>query len=108
MEFLHERGLVVESGYRLVPTRAAVLVFGRPRYVLQVLPRPVIDCQFIGTAYDEWSTDRGWTDRIVVEENLLQTWLTLAERYFSHAGHPFSRDMRTMSRDERLESGRRG
>ena len=100
VEFLHERGLVVERGDRLVPTRAAVLVFGRPRYVLQVLPRPVLDCQFIGAAYDEWSTDRGWADRIVVEENLLQAWLILVERYFSHAERPFSRDMRTMSRDD--------
>ena len=100
VEFLHERGLVVESGDRLVPTRAAVLVFGRPRYVLQVLPRPVIDCQFIGAAYDEWSADLGWTDRIVVEENLLQTWLTIVERYFSHAGRPFNLDMRTMRRDD--------
>ena len=73
---------------------------GRPRYVLQVLPRPVIDCQFIGAAYDEWSTDRGWTDRIVVEENLLQAWLTLVERYFRDAKRPFSLDMRTMSRDD--------
>ena len=39
VEFLHERGLVVECGDRLAPTRAAVLVFGRPRYVRQVLPR---------------------------------------------------------------------
>ena len=100
VEFLHERGLVVESGDRLVPTRAAVLVFGRPRYVLQVLPRPVIDCQFIGAAYDEWSTDLGWTDRIVVEENLLQTWLILVERYFRHVERPFSPDMRTMRRDD--------
>lgn len=51
MPFLHEMGLVVECSDRLAPTRAAVLAFGRPRYVRQVLPRPVIDCQFIGVAY---------------------------------------------------------
>ena len=101
VEFLHERGLVVECGDRLAPTRAAVLVFGKPRYVLQVLPRPVIDCQFIGAAYDEWSPDLRWTDRIVVEENLLQAWLTLVERYFRHAETPFRLDMRTMRRDDR-------
>ena len=100
VEFLHERGLVVECGDRLAPTRAAVLVFGRPRYVRQVLPRPVIDCQFIGVTYDEWSPDLGWTDRIVVEENLLQTWFTLVERYFRHAGRPFSLDMQNMLRDD--------
>ena len=100
VEFLHERGLVVECGDRLAPTRAAVLVFGRPRYVRQVLPRPVIDCQFIGFTYDEWSPDLRWTDRIVVEENLLQAWLTLAERYFRLAERPFSLDMQTMRRDD--------
>ena len=100
VEFLHERGLVVECGDRLAPTRAAVLVFGRPRYVRQVLPRPVIDCQFIGVTYNEWSPDLRWTDRIVVEENLLQAWLIVAERYMRHAERPFSIDTRTMRRND--------
>ena len=100
VEFLHDRGLVVECGDRLAPTRAAVLVFGRPRYVRQVLPHPVIDCQFIGAAYDEGPPERHWTDRIVVEENLLQAWLIVAERYMRHADRPFSIDMRTMRRDD--------
>ena len=100
VEFLHDRGLAVECGDRLVPTRAAVLVFGRPRYVRQVLPRPVIDCQFIGAAYDDGPPERHWTDRIVVEENLLQAWLNVAERYMRRAEHPFSLDMRTMRRND--------
>ena len=100
VEFLHDRGLVAECGDRLAPTRAAVLVFGRPRYVRQVLPRPVVDCQFIGAAYDEGPPERHWTDRIVVEENLLQAWLILAERYMRHAERPFSPDMQTMRRDD--------
>ena len=101
VEFLHERGWVVECGDRLAPTRAAVLVFGRSRYVLQVLPRPVIDCQFIGATYDEWTPDLRWFDRIVVEENLIQAWLTLVERYFRHAAIPFRLDKRTMRRIDR-------
>lgn len=100
VEFLHHRGLVVERGDRLAPTRAAVLVFGRPRYVRQVLPRSVIDCQFIGAAYDDGPPERHWTDRIVVEENLLQAWLTVAERFMRHAGRTFSLDMRTLRRDD--------
>ncbi|MDE2983226.1 MAG: hypothetical protein OXU69_00855 [Gemmatimonadota bacterium] len=100
VEFLHHRGLVVECGDRLAPTRAAVLVFGRPRYVRQVLPRPVVDCQFIGATYDDGPPDRHWTDRIVVEENLLQAWLTVAERYMRHAERPFSIDTRTLRRDD--------
>jgi ATP-dependent DNA helicase RecG len=100
VEFLHHRGLVVECGDRLAPTRAAVLGFGRPRYVRQVLPRPVVDCQFIGAAYDEGPPEHHWTDRIVVEENLLQAWLTIAERYIRHAERPFNIDTRTLRRDD--------
>ena len=100
VEFLHDRGLVVECGDRLAPTRAAVLVFGRPRYVRQVLPRPVIDCQFIGAAYDEGPPERHWTDRVVIEENLLQAWMIVAERYMRHADRPFTIDMQTLRRDD--------
>ena len=100
VEFMHHRGLVVECGDRLAPTRAAVLVFGRPRYVRQVLPRPVIDCQFIGAAYDDGRPERHWTDRIVVEENLLQARLTVVERYMRHGERPFRLDPRTMLRND--------
>ena len=100
VEFLHEWGFVVECGDRLAPTRAAVLIFGRPRYLRQILPRPVIDCQFTGVAMAEWSPDRRWADRVVVEENLLQAWLIISERYFRHADRPFSLDMQTMRRND--------
>ena len=100
IEFLHERGFVVEYADRLAPTRTAVLVFGRSRYVRQILPRPVIDCQFISADFEEWSPDRRWTDRVVVEENLLQAWLILSERYVRHAERPFSLDMQTMRRND--------
>ena len=100
VEFLHERGFVAECGDSLAPSRAAVLVFGRPRYVLQVLPRPVIDFQFIGARFNEWSPDQRWHDRLVVEENLLQAWLALCERYFRRSDRPFSLDMQTMRRND--------
>ena len=95
---MHDRGWVVECGDRLAPTRAAVLVFGRPRYVRQALPRPVVDCQFIGAAYDHGSPERHWFERIVVEENLLQAWTTVVEHYMRHAEIPFRLDPRTMHR----------
>jgi len=101
VEFLHDRGWVVECGDRLAPTRAAVLVFGRARYVRRLLPGGVIDCQFIGAAYDQGPPERHWSDRIVVEENLLQTWLTVVERYMRHGERPFRLDPRTMLRDDR-------
>ena len=62
--------------------------------------RPAIDCQFIGAAYDEGPPERHWTDRIVVEENLLQAWLIVAERYMRHAERSFSIDMPTLRRSD--------
>ena len=100
VEFLNEWGFVVEQGERLVPTRAAVLIFGRPRHVRRILPRPVVDCQFIDSVADSWSTDRRWTDRVVVEENLIQAWLILSSRYMQHATHPFGVDAATLRRDD--------
>ena len=49
---------------------------------------------------DSWTTDRRWTDRIVVEENLIQAWLTLFARYKQHATHPFGVDAATLRRDD--------
>ena len=100
VEFLNEWGFVVEHGDRLVPTRAAVLVFGRARHVRRILPRPVVDCQFIDASFGSWSPDRRWNDRIVVEENLIQAWLMLSERYVRHAEHPFGVDAATLRRDD--------
>ena len=100
VEFLNEWGFVVEQGDRLAPTRAATLVFGRARHVRRILPRPVVDCQFIDSPFHSWSTDRRWYDRVVVEENLVQAWLTLSERYAKHAEHPFGVDAATLRRDD--------
>ena len=99
-EFLNEWGFVVEHGDRLAPTRAAVLLFGRPRHLRRILHRPVVDCQFINAAFDSWTTDQRWTDRVVVEENLVQAWLMLSERYAKHAEHPFRLDPATLRRDD--------
>ena len=100
-EFLHEWGFVRELPEgRLAPTRAAVLVLGRARYVRQVLARPVVDCQFVNATFDAWSPDLRWDDRIVVEENLVQAWLTLSERFVQRAERPFRIDPGTMRRDD--------
>ena len=100
MEFLHEWGFVVEQDSRLAPTRAAVLVLGRARYVRQILHRPVVDYQFIDSTFDAWPPDLRWSDRIVVEENLVQAWLALSERYMRRADRPFGIDPATLRRDD--------
>lgn len=102
IEFLHEWGFVRErdgSG-PLAPTRAAVLVLGRPRYVRHVLSRPVVDFQFINYTFDGWPPDLRWNDRVVVEENLVTAWLTLSERFVQHAERPFRIDPATLRRDD--------
>ncbi len=43
VEFLNECGFFIEHDDLMVPTRAAVLVFGRARHVRRILPRPVVD-----------------------------------------------------------------
>ena len=102
MEFLHDWGFVRERSEdgRLAPTRAAVLVLGRGRYVRQVLARPVVDCQMVNTTFHMWDPDLRWDDRIVVEENLVQAWLTLSERFLQRAERPFRIDPNTMRRDD--------
>ena len=100
MEFLHEWGFVVERGGRLAPTLAAVLVLGRGRYVRQVLHRPVVDFQFIDSTFDAWPPELRWSDRIVVEENLVQAWHMLSERYVQRAERPFRIDPATLRRDD--------
>ena len=100
VEFLNKCGFVIEHDDLPVPTRAAVLVFGRARYVRRILPRPVVDCQFIDSTADCWTTDRRWYDRIVVEENLVQAWLMLSERYAQYAEHPFGVDAATLRRND--------
>lgn len=100
LEFLDEWGFVVDHDDRLVPTRAGVLLFGRPRYVRQTLPRPVIDLQFIHSAFDDWTTDLRWHDRVVIEENLIQAWLSVSERYWKHSDRPFRLDVQTLRRND--------
>ena len=100
LEFLDDLAFVVEHGDRLIPTRAAVLVFGRSRHVRRMLPRMVVDFQIIDSAFDSWSSDQRWSDRIEVEENLVQAWLRLSERYMSHAERPFSVNATTLRRDD--------
>ena len=100
VEFLNEWGFIVESGDRLIPTRAAVLLFGHGKYVRQILPRAVVDYQRIDYDFDQWSPDKRWHDRVVVEENIIQAWLTLIERYMSQAERPFNIDAASMRRPD--------
>ena len=100
VEFLHYWGLVVEAGGRLSPTRAAILLFGAPPALHQVLPRPVVDWQWSRGDWSEELADERWADRLVIETNLVEAWKTLLGCYFRRAERPFSVNAETLQRDD--------
>ncbi len=100
-EFLLEWGLVVDKGDRLEPTRAAILLFGSPSAFRQLLPRPVVDWQWHRGDWSDAFDDQRWTDRLVIESNLVEAWKALHERYLQRAETPFSLDPETLQRADR-------
>lgn len=100
VEFLNEWGFVVDGGGSLVPTRAAVLLFGKGRHVRHILPRGAVDYQRIDVPFQEWSPEKRWHDRVVVEENLIQAWQILVDKYTRLAETPFSVDASTLRRHD--------
>ena len=100
VEFLHRWDLVVETGGRLSPTRSAILLFGAPPALHQVLPRPVVDCQWSRGGWSEELADERWADRVVIETNLVEAWKGLLGRYFRHAERPFSVNVETLLRED--------
>lgn len=101
LKFLEELGFVVESDGRQVPNRAGLLVFGKSKYVLQEVPRGIVDFQKINSNSDDWTPDRRWNDRLFIEDNLFNAWKSLMDKYISTSEIPFSLDSSTqMRRDE--------
>jgi ATP-dependent DNA helicase RecG len=100
LAFLKEWGFLVERDGRCLPTRAALLLFGKARLIRIHLSRPVADFQIISASIDQWDPERRWEDRIVIEENLIQAWLAIVERYMKHADRPFEIDAATLRRHD--------
>lgn len=99
-DFLLEWGFLKEASDKIIPTRAAILFFGKARLVRQILPRAIVDYQRINVKYDDWIPEKRWDDREVFEENLIQTWLGLLEKYSRISEKPFSIDVSTMRRSD--------
>ncbi len=100
VEFLNEWGFVVEWDHALRPTRAAVLLFGKARLLRNLLPRGVVDYQRIDMVFDLWTPERRWNDRVVLEENIIQAWQVLIEKFFRLSERPFSVDVATLRRHD--------
>lgn len=100
LDFLIEWNYVVEQGEKLYATRAAILLFGKSRYVRQILPVPLLDYQRIDSKAGDWTPEERWGDRVVFEENIIQTWLGLVEKYMRLSDRPFKIDPKTLRRDD--------
>ena len=98
--FLREWNFVIEDDDKPSVTRAALLLFGKSRHVRRWLPRPVVDFQIISEPFEGWSPDRRWADRIVIEDNIIQSWLAIVERYMKYADRPFEVDAATLRRHD--------
>jgi ATP-dependent DNA helicase RecG len=99
-DFLLEMGLLLEYDGKVFPTKAAILLFGKERYVRQILPRPVVDYQRIDSPEENWDADKRWHDRLVIETNLFEAWRMLYDKYSLIADVPFSLDETTLQRKD--------
>jgi len=88
-EFLYDWGYLRKEDGRLLPTRAAVMLFGSLRGVRNLIPRPVLDVQFLGYATDESMPGTRWIDRFVSEENIVRSWEQLVAKYKFFMPKPF-------------------
>jgi len=100
LDFLSEMGLLVEQHGNRKPTRAAVFLFGTNAAFRQLLPRPVVDCQYFSVERNQADTGQRWADRTVLDENLVKTWQALVDWYRRRADQPFKIDPATLHRDD--------
>ncbi|HKZ16752.1 MAG TPA: RNA-binding domain-containing protein [Geobacteraceae bacterium] len=88
-EFLYHWGYLLRDGKRFIPIRGAIMLFGSPLAIHQLIPRPTLDFQFLGYATDEPMPETRWIDRIVCEENIIQAWDQLVSKYKFFMPKPF-------------------
>jgi len=100
IDFLYHWGFVIEQSGKFMPTRASVLLFGMTAALHQILPRPVVDYQWINAEWSEGLPEQRWADRLVIETNLIQAWKDLLGRYLQHAEKPFAIQLDTLQRED--------
>jgi ATP-dependent DNA helicase RecG len=81
LDFLYDWGYLVKESGRLLPTHACIGLFGSLRAVRNLLPRPILDVQFLGYGRRDEMPETRWIDRLVCEENILQSWQQLLAKY---------------------------
>ena len=99
--FLQHFGLIGELDNKLLPLRAALLLFGTEKTILQILPRPVVDFRRVAASFDEVPPDRRWDDRDLLECSLVTAWRRIFELYQKAANVPFKLDVATLEREDK-------
>ena len=99
--FLNHFGLVVDKGEQFSPTLAAILLFGSEQALHRVLPRPVVDLRWHIGDYTDQLAEKRWVDRLVITNNLVESWQQLIRRYMQRAEIPFDIDPVTLQRRDR-------
>jgi len=88
-KFLYHWGYLLRDGSRYIPTNAAIMLFGSPLAIHQLIPRPTLDVQFLGYAANEPMPETRWIDRLICEGNIIQTWEQLVAKYRFFMPRPF-------------------
>ncbi len=88
-DFLYHWGYLIKDGKKFLPTRGAIMLFGSPLAVHQLLPRPTLDVQFLGYGSNDPLPETRWLDRTVCEENIVQAWEQLLAKYMFFMPKPF-------------------
>jgi ATP-dependent DNA helicase RecG len=100
-EFLMDWGYIVKEGKELKPIRAAIILFGSPRAVHQLIPRPTLDVQFLPYGIHDEMPETRWIDRFLSESNIIQTWQQLVAKYKFFMPKPFlDIDPHTLARQD--------
>ena len=101
-EFLLRRNFAkLEQGTPKL-TRAAVMLFGKSQYVLDLISRAVLDYRRIDSRHDAPPTDVRWDDRLIFEKNILTTWNEMDNVYEKLADRKFKLDPKTMRRIDNI------
>ena len=68
--------------------------------VRQCVPRPILDLQWVNVEWGGTLPDERWTDRLVLEENLIRCWQRVVQKFMEHSQTPFQVDAASLRRDD--------
>lgn len=95
--FLNHFGLIITEGGALLPTRAAVLLFGNAASINRALARAIVDIRKLIASSADVMPEERWDDRRLLEGNLTRCWRE-GVQYFTEriADRPFQVDASTL------------